>query len=59
MPYANLFLSRKQYDKILTDCPALLREIVSLCSSREWGLDGVLYRRIPESLYITARLAIQ
>ncbi len=54
----NLFLSRKQYDKMIDDCPQLLMNVIKSALSKRWSLAGVLYKGVPDNLYIAAQKAI-
>jgi hypothetical protein len=55
--FTNLFLSRKEYDSLLNNNPQLLSKLTEI--KHEWNLVGVIYYKVPDSLYIDAVKATQ
>ena len=50
--FTNLFLSRKEYDNLLDNCPKLLSRLTEI--KHKWSFSGVLYYKVPDNLYIDA-----
>lgn len=53
--FTNLFLSRKEYDNLLDNCPKLLSKLTEI--KHKWSFSGVLYYKVPDNLYIDAAKA--